>query len=114
MQKHSVVGIETPTIVTATPHYQFVEQDVTNHLWCDAIGYANYDELFFAFRAGLVFSVAFYKTKNLPFVVTMKAVSSTLMFGVLPFLPNLLCYVDCHEGAKNDQERHVDSAHRSA
>jgi membrane protease YdiL (CAAX protease family) len=50
-------------------------------------GTANYYELVFAFGAGLVFGVAFYKTKNLPFVVTMHAVDNILLFGVLPFLP---------------------------
>jgi membrane protease YdiL (CAAX protease family) len=52
-------------------------------------GYANYYELLFAVGAGLVFGVAFYKTKNLPFVVTMHAVNNILLFGVLPFLPIL-------------------------
>ena len=31
-------------------------------------GFANYYELLFAFGVGLIFGVAFYKTKNLPFV----------------------------------------------
>jgi membrane protease YdiL (CAAX protease family) len=52
-------------------------------------GSANYYELLFAFGVGLVFGVAFYKTKNLPFVITMHAVSNILLFGVLPFLPML-------------------------
>ena len=52
-------------------------------------GFANYYELLFAFGAGLVFGVAFYKTKNLPFVITMHAASNVLLFGVLPFLPLL-------------------------
>jgi hypothetical protein len=52
-------------------------------------GYANYYELLFAFGAGLVFGVAFYKTKSLPFVITMQAVNNILLFGVLPFLPML-------------------------
>ena len=52
-------------------------------------GFANYYELLFAFGVGLVFGVAFYKTKNLPFVITMHAVSNILLFGVLPFLPML-------------------------
>ncbi len=50
-------------------------------------GFANYYELLFAFGVGLVFGVAFYKTKNLPFVITMHAVNNILLFGVLPFLP---------------------------
>jgi membrane protease YdiL (CAAX protease family) len=52
-------------------------------------GFANYYELLFAFGVGLIFGVAFYKTKNLPFVVTMHAVNNILLFGVLPFLPIL-------------------------
>jgi hypothetical protein len=50
-------------------------------------GYANYYELLFAFGVGLLFGVAYYKTKNLPFVITMHAVNNILLFGVLPFLP---------------------------
>jgi membrane protease YdiL (CAAX protease family)/5-hydroxyisourate hydrolase-like protein (transthyretin family) len=50
-------------------------------------GFANYYELLFAFGVGLVFGVAFYKTKNLPFVITMHAMNNILLFGVLPFLP---------------------------
>ncbi len=53
-------------------------------------GFANYYELLFAFGVGLVFGVAFYKTKNLPFVITMHAVNNILLFGVLPFLPLLI------------------------
>jgi len=52
-------------------------------------GFANYYELLFAFGAGLVFGVAYYKTRNLPFVITMQAVNNILLFGVLPFLPIL-------------------------
>jgi membrane protease YdiL (CAAX protease family) len=52
-------------------------------------GFANYYEPLFAFGVGLVFGVAFYKTKNLPFVITMHAVNNILLFGVLPFLPIL-------------------------
>jgi membrane protease YdiL (CAAX protease family) len=52
-------------------------------------GFANYYELLFAFGVGLLFGVAFYKTKNLPFVITMHAVNNILLFGVLPFLPIL-------------------------
>jgi len=52
-------------------------------------GFANYYELLFAFGAGLVFGVAFYKTKNLPFVITMQAVNNIFLFGVLPFVPML-------------------------
>jgi uncharacterized protein len=50
-------------------------------------GYGNVYELLFTTGAGVVFGVAFYKTKNLPFVVTMHAVDDILLFGVLPFLP---------------------------
>jgi len=52
-------------------------------------GFANYYELLFAFGVGILFGVAFYKTKNLPFVITMQAVNNILLFGVLPFLPIL-------------------------
>jgi membrane protease YdiL (CAAX protease family) len=48
-------------------------------------GYANVYELLFTTGAGVVFGVAFYKTKNLPFVVTMHAVDDILLYGVLPF-----------------------------
>jgi membrane protease YdiL (CAAX protease family) len=54
------------------------------------VGYANVYELLFATAAGVVFGVAFYKTKNLPFVVTMHAVDDILLYGVLPFLPLVL------------------------
>jgi membrane protease YdiL (CAAX protease family) len=49
--------------------------------------YGNVYELLLATAAGVVFGVAFYKTKNLPFVVTMHAVDDILLLGVLPFLP---------------------------
>jgi len=49
--------------------------------------YGNVYELLFTTGAGVVFGVAFYKTKNLPFVVTMHAVDDILLWGVLPFLP---------------------------
>ncbi len=49
--------------------------------------YGNVYELLFTAGAGVVFGVAFYKTKNLPFVVTMHAVDDILLYGVLPFLP---------------------------
>ena len=52
-------------------------------------GYASVYELFFTIGASVVFGVAFYKTKSLPFVVTMHAVDDILLFGVLPFLPLL-------------------------
>ena len=52
-------------------------------------GFANYYELLFASGVGLLFGVAYYKTKNLPFVITMHAVNNILLFGVLPFLPIL-------------------------
>ena len=51
--------------------------------------FGNYYELLFAFGVGLFFGVAFYKTKNLPFIVTMHAVNNILLFGMLPFLPAL-------------------------
>ena len=49
--------------------------------------YGNFYELLFTAGAGVVFGVAFYKTKNLPFVVTMHAVDDIVLYGVLPFLP---------------------------
>ena len=49
--------------------------------------YGNVYELLFTTGAGIVFGVAFYKTKSLPFVVTMHAVDDILLYGVLPFLP---------------------------
>ena len=49
--------------------------------------YGNVYELLFTIGAGVVFGVAFYKTKNLLFVVTMHAVDDILLYGVLPFLP---------------------------
>jgi membrane protease YdiL (CAAX protease family) len=52
-------------------------------------GYASVYELLFTFGASVVFGVAFYKTKSLPFVVTMHAVDDILLYGVLPFLPLL-------------------------
>ena len=55
-----------------------------------SLGFANYFELFFAFGVGIIFGVAYYKTKNLPFVVTMHAVNNILLFGVLPFFPILV------------------------
>ena len=53
-------------------------------------GYTNIYEILFTFGASIVFGVAFYKTKNLPFVVTMHAVDDILLFGVLPFLTLVL------------------------
>jgi membrane protease YdiL (CAAX protease family) len=49
--------------------------------------YGNVYELLFTTGAAVVFGVAFYRTKNLPFVVTMHAVDDILLYGVLPFLP---------------------------
>jgi uncharacterized protein len=49
--------------------------------------YGNVYEVLFAAGAGVVFGVAFYKTNNLPFVVTIHAVEDILLWGVLPFLP---------------------------
>jgi hypothetical protein len=66
----AVVGILITSIIFAVMH----------------AGYANGYELLFAFGAGLVLGVAFYKTKNLPFVVTIHAVNNIILFGVLPFL----------------------------
>ncbi len=54
--------------------------------------YGSVHELLFTTGAGVVFGVAFYKTKNLPFVVTMHAVDDILLFGVLPFLPLVLLH----------------------
>jgi hypothetical protein len=44
-------------------------------------GYANAYELLFATAAGVVLGVAFYKTKNLPLVVTIHAVDNIVLFG---------------------------------
>ncbi len=52
--------------------------------------YGNVYELLFTTGAGIVFGVAFYKTKSLPFVVTMHAVDDIILYGVLPFLPLVL------------------------
>jgi len=49
--------------------------------------YANAYEILFTTGAGVVFGLSFYKTKNLPFVVTMHAVDDIFLFGVFPFLP---------------------------
>jgi membrane protease YdiL (CAAX protease family) len=49
-------------------------------------GYGNVYELLFTTGAGVVFGVAFYKTKNLPFVITIHAVDDILLYGVFPFL----------------------------
>lgn len=49
--------------------------------------YGNVYELLFTAGASVVFGVAFYKTKSLPFVVTMHAVDDIFLAGVLPFLP---------------------------
>jgi CAAX protease family protein len=54
--------------------------------------YGNFYELLFTTGASVVFGVAFYKTKNLPFVVTMHAVDDILLSGVLPFLPLVLLH----------------------
>jgi hypothetical protein len=63
---------------------------ITSIIFCAMqSGFANYYELLFAFGAGLVFGVAFYKTRNLPFVITMQAVNNIFLFGVLPFVPML-------------------------
>ena len=56
-------------------------------------GYANVYELLFAIGAGIILGVAFYKTRNLPFIVTIHAVNNIVLFGVLGFLtsrPELL------------------------
>ena len=52
--------------------------------------YGNVYELLFTTAAGVVFGVAFYKTRNLPFVITIHAVDDILLYGVLPLvLPSL-------------------------
>jgi len=48
-------------------------------------GYANGYELLFAIGAGIIFGVAFYKTKNLAFVVTIHAANNILLFGMPVF-----------------------------
>src|SRR5665647_97179 len=45
-------------------------------------GYANGYELLFAIGAGIIFGVAFYKTKNLAFVVTIHAANNIILFGM--------------------------------
>ena len=50
-------------------------------------GYANVYELLFAFGAGVVLGVAFYKTRDLALVVTIQAVNNIVLFGLLGFLP---------------------------
>jgi membrane protease YdiL (CAAX protease family) len=48
-------------------------------------GYANGYELLFATGAGVVLGVAFYETRNLPFVVTIHAINNIVLFGMLAF-----------------------------
>jgi len=47
-------------------------------------GYANGYELLFAFAASIILGAAFYKTRNLVFIVTIQAVNNIVLFGVLP------------------------------
>jgi membrane protease YdiL (CAAX protease family) len=51
-------------------------------------GYANGYELLFVTVAGVFLGVALYKTRNLTLVVTIHAVSSIILFGVLGFFIN--------------------------
>ena len=48
-------------------------------------GYANVYELLFDTVAGVVFGVAFYKTRALALIVTIHAVNNIILFGVLGF-----------------------------
>ena len=47
-------------------------------------GYANVYELLFAIGASVFLGVAFYKTRNLTFIVTIHAVNNIALFGLLP------------------------------
>jgi membrane protease YdiL (CAAX protease family) len=49
-------------------------------------GYANVYELLFATAAGVIMGAAFYKTRNLAFIVTISAVNNIVLFGMLGFL----------------------------
>jgi CAAX protease family protein len=49
-------------------------------------GYANIFGLLFAIEAGVILGAAFYKTRNLAFVVTIQAVNNIILFGMLGFL----------------------------
>jgi membrane protease YdiL (CAAX protease family) len=53
-------------------------------------GYANVYELLFATAAGVVLGVAFYKTRNLAFVVTIHAVNNIVLFAMPVFFPHLI------------------------
>jgi membrane protease YdiL (CAAX protease family) len=53
-------------------------------------GYANVYELLFATAAGIVLGVAFYKTRNLAFVVTIHAVNNIVLFAMPVFFPHLI------------------------
>jgi hypothetical protein len=48
-------------------------------------GYANAYELLFAIGAGIILGVAFYETKNLPFVVAIHSFNNIVLFGMLAF-----------------------------
>ena len=48
-------------------------------------GYANVYELLFATGAGIILGVAFYETKNLPFVVAIHSFNNIVLFGMLAF-----------------------------
>jgi hypothetical protein len=53
-------------------------------------GYANVYELVFAMAAGVILGVAFYKTRNLAFVVTIHAVNNIILFSMAAFYPHLI------------------------
>jgi membrane protease YdiL (CAAX protease family) len=53
-------------------------------------GYANVYELLFATAAGVVLGVAFYKTRNLAFVVTIHAINNIVLFSMAAFYPHLI------------------------
>ena len=51
-----------------------------------SVGYGSYNEVLFATGAGIVFGFGYFKTKSLPFAVTMHGVNNIILFGVLPFV----------------------------
>jgi membrane protease YdiL (CAAX protease family) len=48
-------------------------------------GYSNVYELLYATGAGIILGVAFYETKNLPFVVAIHSFNNIVLFGMLAF-----------------------------
>jgi membrane protease YdiL (CAAX protease family) len=52
-------------------------------------GYANVYELLFSTGAGFVLGIAFYKTRNLPLIVTIIAVNNIFLFGLVEVLTRI-------------------------